>query len=92
VRVYTLNPIVLFTPGVGIPSSGIALIMGVDRILDMSRTAINVSGDLVAAKLMDRWAGGRTSAREQVAAEAEREEIRRSTGRDVITVAVGANE
>ena len=40
---------------VGVPASGIALIMGVDRILDMSRTAVNVCGDLVAAKLMDRW-------------------------------------
>jgi len=39
----------------GIPTAGIALIMGVDRILDMSRTAVNVCGDLVAAKLMDRW-------------------------------------
>ena len=29
--------------------------MGVDRILDMSRTAVNVCGDLVAAKLMNRW-------------------------------------
>ncbi len=43
---------------VGIPPAGIALIMGVDRILDMSRTAINVSGDLVTAKLMDVWVGG----------------------------------
>ena len=40
---------------VGIPSAGIVLIMGVDRILDMSRTAVNVAGDLVAAKLMNRW-------------------------------------
>jgi Na+/H+-dicarboxylate symporter len=40
---------------VGVPPSGIALIMGVDRILDMSRTAINVSGDLVAAAIMERW-------------------------------------
>jgi Na+/H+-dicarboxylate symporter len=29
--------------------------MGVDRILDMSRTAVNVCGDLVAAKLMSVW-------------------------------------
>ena len=43
---------------VGIPASGLALIMGVDRILDMSRTAINVCGDLTAARLMDRWMGG----------------------------------
>ncbi|MCW8986212.1 MAG: dicarboxylate/amino acid:cation symporter [Gammaproteobacteria bacterium] len=39
----------------GIPTAGIALIMGVDRILDMSRTAINVCGDLTACILMDRW-------------------------------------
>lgn len=39
----------------GIPAAGIVLIMGVDRILDMSRTAVNVCGDLVAAKLMNQW-------------------------------------
>jgi len=39
----------------GIPPAGIVLIMGVDRILDMCRTAVNVCGDLVAAKLMNRW-------------------------------------
>ncbi len=42
---------------IGVPPTGIALIMGVDRILDMSRTAINVTGDLVAAKLLDKWVG-----------------------------------
>jgi Na+/H+-dicarboxylate symporter len=42
---------------VGIPAEGIALIMGVDRILDMSRTSVNVVGDMVAAKLMDSWVG-----------------------------------
>jgi Na+/H+-dicarboxylate symporter len=45
---------------VGIPTSGIALIMGVDRILDMSRTAVNVAGDLVTCKVMDRLLGGKT--------------------------------
>ena len=39
---------------VGIPAAGIALILGVDRILDMCRTTINVTGDLVAASIMDR--------------------------------------
>jgi len=43
---------------VGIPAAGIALIMGVDRILDMSRTAINVTGDLVTCALMEKWVGG----------------------------------
>ena len=39
---------------VGIPPAGIALVMGVDRILDMSRTAVNSAGDLVACLLMER--------------------------------------
>ena len=34
--------------GVGIPAAGIALILGVDRILDMCRTSVNVLGDIVA--------------------------------------------
>ena len=46
---------------VGIPASGIALIIGVDRILDMSRTAINVTGDLTACTVMDRWVGGKSA-------------------------------
>jgi Na+/H+-dicarboxylate symporter len=41
--------------GVGVPASGIALIIGVDRVLDMSRTAINVTGDLTACVVMNRW-------------------------------------
>ncbi|WP_243342965.1 dicarboxylate/amino acid:cation symporter [Anaerococcus sp. AGMB09787] len=32
---------------VGLPVEGIAMIMGIDRILDMSRTAINITGDAV---------------------------------------------
>jgi Na+/H+-dicarboxylate symporter len=43
--------------GVGIPTAGIALILGVDRILDMSRTAINVTGDLTACVVLHRFAG-----------------------------------
>lgn len=34
---------------VGIPAEGIALIMGVDRIVDMCRTVVNISGDIVCA-------------------------------------------
>jgi Na+/H+-dicarboxylate symporter len=45
----------LVLDSVGIPTAGIALILGVDRILDMSRTAINVCGDLTACVLMNRW-------------------------------------
>jgi len=71
---------------VGIPAAGIALIMGVDRILDMCRTAINVSGDLVTAKLMDTWVGGTLSHREEEIAEQQRERIRKQTGEDVLTI------
>jgi Na+/H+-dicarboxylate symporter len=37
---------------VGIPLEGIALIMGVERILDMSRTVINITGDVAAATVI----------------------------------------
>lgn len=57
---------------VGIPSAGIALIMGVDRILDMCRTAINVTGDLVACTLMEEWVGGEGTPEEQLQAQHER--------------------
>ncbi len=44
---------------VGVPSEGIAIILGVDRILDMSRTLVNVAGDLTAAcvvaRVADAW-------------------------------------
>lgn len=39
----------------GIPASGIALLLGVDRLLDMARTSVNVTGDLVACVVLDRW-------------------------------------
>lgn len=77
---------------VGIPAAGIALIMGVDRILDMSRTAINVSGDLVAAKLMDSWVGSKAGRKQEIIAESKRERIREQTGQDVITDADLAKE
>ncbi|MDH5360580.1 MAG: dicarboxylate/amino acid:cation symporter [Gammaproteobacteria bacterium] len=69
---------------VGIPAAGIALIIGVDRILDMCRTAINVSGDLVAAKLMDSWVGAKASLSDELIEEAMHETIREKTGEDVL--------
>lgn len=37
---------------VGIPVEGMGLILGVDRFLDMCRTTLNVSGDLIIARLV----------------------------------------
>jgi len=37
---------------VGLPVEGIALIMGIDRILDMARTAVNVTGDAVCTTII----------------------------------------
>jgi Na+/H+-dicarboxylate symporter len=51
---------------VGIPAEAIALIIGVDRILDMSRTAVNVAGDLTACVVMDRWVGGEPSPAQKI--------------------------
>lgn len=38
----------------GVPLAGLPLIVGVDRILDMARTAVNVTGDLVACCVLAR--------------------------------------
>ncbi|MDA0791591.1 MAG: dicarboxylate/amino acid:cation symporter, partial [Proteobacteria bacterium] len=57
---------------VGIPAAGVALIMGVDRILDMCRTVINVTGDLVACRLMEKWVGGQGDATVSIDREASR--------------------
>ena len=42
---------------IGVPTEGLALILGVDRILDMFRTATNVVGDSTATVLMARLEG-----------------------------------
>ncbi len=43
-------------PGsVGIPLEGLAFIAGVDRILDMARTALNVVGNALAVLVIAKW-------------------------------------
>lgn len=44
--------LIVILESVGVPSSGIALILGVDRILDMLRTTTNVTGDAVVASVI----------------------------------------
>jgi DAACS family dicarboxylate/amino acid:cation (Na+ or H+) symporter len=41
----------------GVPGEGIAVILGVDRILDMCRTTVNVLGDLTAVAFIARSEG-----------------------------------
>ena len=40
---------------VGVPAEGIALILGVDRLLDMARTVPNVTGDLLTSLVVTRY-------------------------------------
>lgn len=42
---------------VGIPTEGLLVIIGIDRILGMFRTTVNVTGDLVACVIFNRWFG-----------------------------------
>ena len=39
---------------VGVPPDGIGIILGVDRVLDMCRTTVNVTGDLAAAVVVSK--------------------------------------
>jgi len=49
--------LMMMATSVGVPGEGIAIILGVDRLLDMSRTVPNVVGDLTAACVVARSEG-----------------------------------
>ncbi|MGG1594062.1 cation:dicarboxylate symporter family transporter [Terribacillus saccharophilus] len=42
---------------VGLPAEGLAFIAGIDRILDMGRTAVNVVGNSLAVIVISKWEG-----------------------------------
>ena len=44
--------LVIILEAIGVPIAGIALILGVDRIIDMCRTAVNVTGDATVASVV----------------------------------------
>ena len=51
-------PLVTMVLGMlGVPMEGVALVLGVDRVLDMCRTTVNVAGNMVAATVVHRYAG-----------------------------------
>lgn len=40
---------------VGVPTAGLAILLGIDRIPDMMRTGVNLLGQISTAALVDRW-------------------------------------
>ncbi len=49
--------LVVILQSLGIPGEGIAIVLGVDRVLDMCRTTLNVTGDVVTAVVVQRLEG-----------------------------------
>lgn len=49
--------LVMVLTAVGVPAEGLALVLGVDRLLDMFRTMVNVTGDATATALIARLEG-----------------------------------
>lgn len=80
-----ISILILILKAVGIPPTGAVLVLGVDRVLDMSRTMVNVTGDLAACLVLDRWVGGKYSAHQEHIHQQYREARRVKTGEDVIT-------
>ncbi|MCA9273976.1 MAG: cation:dicarboxylase symporter family transporter, partial [Phycisphaerales bacterium] len=63
--------LVIVLESVGLPLEGIAVILGVDRILDMCRTSVNVTGDCMVAAVVAH-SENELLAPEQIAASSSR--------------------
>ncbi len=50
--------LVMVLKQIGIPLEGLALILGVERFLDMCRTTTNVTGNMACSVVMQRWEQG----------------------------------
>ena len=62
-----------------LPLSGVTLILGVDALMDMARTSINVLGNMLASAVVGRWEGV------QVPADPELSEFVETHGEDAVT-------
>lgn len=69
---------------VGIPLEGLALIIGVDQILERFRAMLNVTGDLTASVVMERLSPDRAAYKDEMKEDRALEKKRKSTGDDVI--------
>ncbi len=58
----SLPLVVLVLQSIQVPAEGIGIILGVDRLLDMSRTTVNVSGDLAIATCVDKLVNSKNAA------------------------------
>ena len=55
-------PVIMMMLGmVGVPAEGVALILGIDRVLDMCRTTVNVAGDLALTAIVAGPPSARTA-------------------------------
>ncbi len=50
----SLPMVIVVLHSVGVPGEGVAIVLGIDRVLDMCRTVLNVTGDLVLATAVAR--------------------------------------
>ena len=53
---------VLVLESVGLPSEAIAILLPIDRLLDTTRTMVNVEGDMVGSLIVQRWSDASHSA------------------------------
>lgn len=74
----------------GIPLEGLTLIIGIDRILELFRASLNVTGDLVCCAVMDRWVPLSLPKDEELQLQEARESIREETGEDTVVVVPGS--
>ncbi|HKJ70425.1 MAG TPA: dicarboxylate/amino acid:cation symporter [Gammaproteobacteria bacterium] len=68
----------------GVPLTGLALIIGLDQVLERFRTSLNVTGDLVACVIMDRFLPAKPSREEEVSRAEALEEARRTEVADTV--------
>ncbi|HEX9935319.1 MAG TPA: cation:dicarboxylase symporter family transporter, partial [bacterium] len=54
----SLPALITVLAGIGVPVESVGIIIGVDRLLDMSRTVVNAEGDLAAAVVINRYEEG----------------------------------